>query len=228
MFGHNLPDTIYDQIASLGRAYIDNDGGKPVVSATLGSNTVAVVLKKNDDEVEHLSDADRAEMNALRKPFVLVGSSKFISESYMPDRYTERHPYVNRPFWHGVFDCYTLIRDYYRREWGLWLPVNIHRPFGWWEQGDNMYVDNAANHSFVSVRDIQRHDAIIMKMGPVPNHGAIALGDGKILHHLGGRFSCIETLTPFLKQSISVVYRNTTVQAMLAEQGDHKIEGEDG
>lgn len=223
MFGHNLPDGIYNEIASLGRAYINNDGGKPVVSDQMSPNTVAVALKKLDTEVESLSDADRAEMNALMIPFVLIGSSKDISESYMPDRYTEQHSYLNRPFLHGVFDCYTLVRDYFRREWGMWLPANIQRTYGWWENGDNLYVDGAPTYGFYNAQDIKRHDVVVMKFGPVPNHGAIYLGDGKVLHHIGGRFSCVETLTPYLKQSIAVVYRSSMVDEMLARLGDHRI-----
>lgn len=225
MFGHNLPDGIYTELASLGRAYIDNDGGKPVVSPEMTPNTVAVAIKKPDDQVESMTVTEREEMNRLKKPFVFIGSSKDISEAYLPERYTENHPYVNRPFLHGIFDCYTLVRDFYRREWGLWLPANIQRTYGWWEQGDNLYVDGAPKYGFVQAADVKRHDLIVMKLGPVPNHGAIYLGDGKILHHIGGRFSTVDTLTPFLKQSIAIVYRNQTVREILSSAGDHQIVG---
>ncbi|NDF50063.1 MAG: hypothetical protein EB116_08275 [Betaproteobacteria bacterium] len=224
MFGHDIPDSIYSELNTLNRAYINNSSGKPIVSTSIDKDTVAVVIKKLDSEVENLTETERQEMNELNKPFILIGSNKYISEAYLPDRYTEQHSYINRPFWHGVFDCYTLIRDFYRREWGLWLPINIHRPFGWWEQGYNMYVDSAGNHKFIQVKNIQRYDVIVMKLGPVPNHGAIALGNGKVLHHLGGRFSCVEILSPFLKQSVAVVYRNSTVIEKINEIGDHFIE----
>lgn len=224
MFGHNLPDGIYDALIERGAVYLDNVGGKPSVSLELSANTVAVIKKKPDDQVETISDDERAEMNALQKPFVFVGSSRDVSDAYIPDRYTEKAPYLNRPFLHGIFDCYTLVRDFYRREWGLWLPANIQRTYGWWEQGDNLYVDGAPKYGFQTVQDVKRNDLIVMKMGPVPNHGAIYLGDGKILHHIGGRFSCVETLTPFLKQSIAIVYRHTGVQEIINAMGDHLIE----
>jgi cell wall-associated NlpC family hydrolase len=52
-----------------------------------------------------------------------------------------------------------------------------------------------------------------MKIGsPVPNHGAIYLGNNKILHHAAGRFSTIQTLTNSYKQKISVIYRNKSLQ----------------
>lgn len=225
MFGHNLPDGIYTQITELGRAYLDNAGGKPVVSSVFGPHTAAVIIKKPDDQVEFMTPEERAEMNQLKRPFVFIGSNKDISEAYLPDRYTEHHQYVDRPFLHGIFDCYTLVRDYYRREFGLWLPANIQRTYGWWENGENLYVDGAPKYGFRQVDDVKRHDLLVMKFGPVPNHGAIYLGEGKLLHHIGGRFSCVERLTPYLKQSIAVVYRNATVQDMLASVGDHMIEG---
>lgn len=222
MFGHNLPDGIYNLVAERGQAYINNVEGKPVVGDALVSNTVAVVFKKPDNEVETITDAEREEMNRLQKPFVFVGSTKDISDAYLPDRYTENHPYLNRPFLHGVFDCYTLVRDYYRRMWGMWLPANIQRTYGWWEQGDNLYVDGAGNYGFKAVSQLRRHDVIIMKLGPVPNHGAVYLGNEQVMHHLGGRFSCIEKLTPFMRQSIAVVYRSTAVEEAVAAGNDRE------
>jgi cell wall-associated NlpC family hydrolase len=227
MFGHSLPEAIYEELKARQRAYIGNHEGKPVVREALGTDTVAVVLFRVNDDVDVLSDVDRAEMNAVKLPFVLIGNDRHVTEAYMPDRYTEHRPYVNRPFWHGVFDCYTLLRDVFRREWGMWLPMNVHRPFGWWETGDNHYVDKAAEFGFYRASAIKRFDVLIMRMSSVPNHGALALGNGMILHHLGGRFSCVEPLSAALKRHIAVIYRNRAVEQKLAADGDRRIKGID-
>jgi len=225
MFGHNLPENIYDELRKIERVYVDQDKGRPRISTEIGPNTAAVVIKKPDDEVLTLTDEDRAEMNALKLPFVLIGSNRDISEAYLPDRFTENHGYLNRPFLHGVFDCYTMVRDFYLLEWNMWLPANIQRPYGWWDQGDNLYIDGAPQYGFEPVSDLKRHDLVVMKFGPVPNHGAIYLGDGKVLHHVGGRFSCVETLTNYYKTTIAIIYRNRFVQEKLTNGVDHTIPG---
>ncbi len=226
MFGHQLPQNIYDKLRKFSKLYINQDNGRPRVSETLGPTTCAVAIKKPDTEVQLMTDEERAEMNQLQLPFVFVGSNKDISEAFLPDRFTENHSYINRPFLHGIFDCYSMVRDFYLREWELWLPANIQRTYGWWDQGDNLYVDGAPQYGFEPVNDLKRHDLIVMKFGPVPNHGAIYLGDNKVLHHIGGRFSCIEELGRKYKQSIAIIYRNRFVTEKLSLGADHQVEGE--
>jgi len=104
-------------------------------------------------------------------------------------------PYTGRPFVHGVLDCYALCRDWYEREMGIVLP-DPEREAEWWNKGQNVYLDGFEENGFVSigkdVRKLQRGDGILMQiLSPVPNHAAIYLGDGKILHHVYGRLSGI-------------------------------------
>lgn len=226
MFGHQLPQNIYDKLKKSDKLYINQSNGRPVVSTTRDATTCAIVIKKPDIDVQTITDVERAEMNTLKLPIVFVGSNKDISEAFLPDRFIENHGYINRPFLHGIFDCYSMVRDFYLREWGLWLPANIQRTYGWWDEGDNLYVDGAPQYGFEPVNDLQRHDLIVMKFGPVPNHGAIYLGDNKVLHHIGGRFSCIEELSRNYKKSIGIIYRNRLVTEKLTLGSDHMIEGE--
>jgi len=216
MFGHDLPTYLYEKVRELNRAYVENHMGKPVIGETLNSATIAVAVYRNSDSlVKILTDAERLEMNQIKKPFIIFGSNVEISESFLPDRYTENAPYLNRPFWHGVFDCYTLIRDYYYRVWGIWLPTNINRPFNWWNQGSNLYShENAGAVNFYKVHKIKAYDTIIFNLGgSVPNHGAVVLDNSNtLLHHLGGRFSCIEPLSATLRQNIATVYRSKTIE----------------
>lgn len=103
-------------------------------------------------------------------------------------------PYLKRPYVYGTLDCYTLIRDWYRRECGITLP-EFHRPPKWWEKGMNLYVDNFEAVGFISLHGQvpQRGDLFLIQMfSPVPNHSAICLGDGMILHHVQDRLSTRE------------------------------------
>lgn len=104
-------------------------------------------------------------------------------------------PYEGRPFVHGVLDCYALCRDWYKRELNIDLPDDP-REDNWWEKGGNLYVDGFEKNGFVSIghdeRDLKRGDGILMQIrSSVPNHAAVYLGEGLILHHLHSRLSGI-------------------------------------
>jgi cell wall-associated NlpC family hydrolase len=224
MFGHDLPTYLYQKVRETKKAYVENHMGKGIIGETLNSATIAVaVYRDNDSLVKTITDEERLEMNQIKKPFVIFGSTVDRSESFLPDRYTENAPFLNRPFWHGVFDCYTLLRDYYYRIWDLWLPTNLNRPFNWWNQGPHLYsAENAGAVNFYKVHKIKKYDAIIFNLGgAAPNHGAVVIDDNNtLLHHLGGRFSCVEPLSSTLRQNISTVYRSKTIEDILKTETD--------
>ena len=213
MLGHSLPESLYSEIKDKKKVFVVQNEGKPQLSDNVTDTLVGIVLYKSDEDIFSISEEERKEMNDLKVPFVTLGSSKDISEVFIPDRFFENSKLVNRPFLHGMFDCYTLIRDYYRRNFNVILPTNLQRNWEWWTEGSNLYVDNAKKYGFEEVQDIKIYDVLIMNINSqVPNHGAIYLGDNKILHHIGGRFSTIESLKSSYKHSLSVIYRNKNIR----------------
>lgn len=208
MFGYEIPDGVFSLLEKYDLIYLGQTKGKLHVIEK-ETDCVIVVKKKKDDCVFQIDFSERLLMNKIKKPLVTIGSSKDMSEVFMPDRYFEDLPYEGRPFLHGFLDCYTLIRDYYRKELDIILPTNMQRNWEWWNEGSNLYVDNAKNYGFKQVSDIKKYDILVMSLNSsVPNHGAIYLGDNKILHHIGGRFSTIEDYTSTFKHTTSTVYRN--------------------
>ncbi len=103
-------------------------------------------------------------------------------------------PFVGRQFMHGVLDCYSIIKDYFEFELSILIP-DFDRKFEWWNAGQNLYLDNFSKAGFVEVKNqtLKKNDVILMQINsPVPNHGAIYLGEEKILHQLSGRLSSID------------------------------------
>jgi len=227
MFGHELPTVIYEKLQQVGKLYIANDKGKPVVEYEPGRNTVAILFYKEYNNVHAISEREREEMNRLKKPTGLVGSNKDMYRTFLPDRYIENHPFINRIFIHGIFDCHTLLHDYYSRQFDLWIPASMQKTYGWWDEGEDLYFQHKPDY-VEQVTTIKRHDTVLFKLGPVANHAAIALGNNKILHHLGGRFSCVELLNTTLKNSIYAVYRIKNIDELVSKHGDKFIEGENG
>jgi hypothetical protein len=212
MLGHNVSDELIKLLNEENRLELSQREGK-LFKKENDEELVAILLKKNNFEVNKLTLEERSEMNYSKVIFVTIGDTKNFSEVFIPNRYFENAKYEGRPFLHGIFDCYTLVRDYYKRNFDIYLPTNIQRDWEWWNKGQNLYVENAKDCSFEEAEDIKKYDILVMKINsPVPNHAAIYLGEGKILHHMAGKFSTIQNLTFSLKQKISVIYRNKSLK----------------
>lgn len=138
------------------------------------------------------SQADRVACEASGLPWHIVGIP---SEDWIriePTGFVA--PLVGREWSHGVLDCYSLVRDWFRSERGVLLP-NFARFDDWWKRGENLYLDNFSRVgfevvNFADLRNLLLGDCFLMQVAsPVPNHAAVYLGDGLILHHLQGRLS---------------------------------------
>jgi proteasome lid subunit RPN8/RPN11 len=135
------------------------------------------------------SQADRVACEASGLPWHIVSIPSGDWTSIQPTGYAA--PLVGREWSHGVLDCYALVRDWFRCECGIHLP-NFTRFDDWWKRGENLYLDNFAQVGFgvVEPDELQTGDCLLMQVAsPVPNHAAVYLGDGLILHHLQGRLS---------------------------------------
>lgn len=103
--------------------------------------------------------------------------------------------YVGIPFVHGTTDCYSLIRDFYKNEFNIELS-DYARPDYWWTKGQNLYMDNFKKEGFYLLDDREEPqfgDIFLIALGcSVASHGAIYIGENKILHHVQGRPSSID------------------------------------
>lgn len=100
-------------------------------------------------------------------------------------------PYIGRPYIYETFNCFTLVRDYYRYEFGITLGDHKF-PHGWWKTGGNHYVDLFEQEGFFQVLDgkFQIGDVLLMQTEPGnPGHIAVYVGGDMILHHCEKRLS---------------------------------------
>lgn len=116
-------------------------------------------------------------------------------------------PLIGRQFMHGVWDCYSLVRDTFRlgKEQLAELDVTQRWPFepvtfpefprsdAWWDGPDDLYVQNFGSVGFdVIERDQARvGDCMLMRIGSSKklSHAAILIDQDLILHHLPTRLS---------------------------------------
>lgn len=125
----------------------------------------------------------------------------------------EERDYTGRQWVLGYADCWSLIREYYQREFALSLG-NYSVPYEWWEGGkEHLYDDNWQQEGFVEVPpgEMRPGDIIMMRVqASVTNHAAVYLGDNIILHHMSGHLS---SRTPYGKY-----YRDRTVRVVRHEE----------
>ena len=135
------------------------------------------------------SQADQVACEATGLPWHIVSLPTEDWQVLTPSGY--KAPIVGRQWCHGVLDCYSLIRDWYRDELEVYLP-DFPRFDEWWLRGDNLYLDNFENAGFIVIDPTQltSGDCLLMQIGSsVPNHAAVYVGQGQIIHHLQGRLS---------------------------------------
>lgn len=160
------------------------------------------------------SQADRVSCEATGLPWLIVSHPTGQHLVLKPEGYVA--PLEGRQYTHGVLDCYQLIVDYYKQTLGIEMP-HFHREDGWWLQGGNLYLENYEKADFVQVGDgthldLREHDVLLLQVGsPVPNHAAVVLADGCILHHVYGRLSSRDIYGGYWRNATTHVLRHRSL-----------------
>jgi proteasome lid subunit RPN8/RPN11 len=139
------------------------------------------------------TDADRRSCEVSGLPWTIISWPTGELHTIVPCGYEA--PLVGRSFAHGVLDCYTLVRDWYRLERGIELP-DFNRPDNWWDDGESdLYTQGfplAGFRTLSGADELGVGDVILMQRrsgNGVPNHAGVYVGDGHFLHHMYGRLS---------------------------------------
>lgn len=111
-----------------------------------------------------------------------------------------------RTFCHGVADCYSLIRDYFRDLEGVELP-EYPRGSEWWRDGRDLYLENLEHAGFRVVSTdpttyagiAQPGDVFLRRvMSDVVNHGGVYVGKGLALEQFPKSLSQRRPIGPAL------------------------------
>jgi cell wall-associated NlpC family hydrolase len=114
---------------------------------------------------------------------------------------------VGRQWLYGKFDCYTIVRDYYKLL-GIIMP-DYERPKDL-ITSDSIFLDQAKNCNFkqIDFEERSKDDVLIMKLGTKnPMHAAIFLGNNTILHQKYESLSCTENYSVYYRRSTKAVFR---------------------
>lgn len=178
----------------------------------------AALVHSHPDGPAYPSEADMRTQIALGIPFGIVVSTPQGAGGYF-EWGGNRPSLCDRPFRHGVTDCYGLIRDYFSEQLGIVLQ-DYARGWEWWEEGKNLYLELFSEAGFYRVRneDLQAGDMIMFRLrGEKPAHAGLYIGNGEIMHHLGGSKGYDPTRKPMVdglarwQKFIHGVYRHKDV-----------------
>lgn len=155
------------------------------------------------------SEADLIGCEMSNLPWIIVSWPSGETYQFSPSGY--KAPLVGRKFIHGVLDCYSLIRDYYKETLNISLP-DYEREELWWEKNQNLYIENFENAGFFEVPggldDLKLHDVVMMQISsPVVNHAGIYIGDNTVLHHFMNRLSSRDVFGESLRRSTVKIVR---------------------
>lgn len=167
---------------------------------------IQAIVHSHPDVAAAPSEADLVACEASKKPWVICSVFKAKAHElriFRPSGY--KAPLVGRMFFHGVLDCYALVKDFYERELGIELP-DFDREDDWWSKGQNLYMDHFRDAGFTPLEKgetLDYGDVILMQIrAKVTNHAGIFLGTHPLkeapnlhpvpnafLHHMYGRLS---------------------------------------
>lgn len=152
------------------------------------AGTIIAIVHSHPDATTQPSQLDIAQCDLSQLPWIIASWPEGDIREVLPREGVK--PLLERPFVHGIWDCYAIVRDWYQLERRIELP-NFARTDGWWSRGENLYMTHYAEAGFVlAVGELQPGDVIVMQVqAPEPNHAAVYLGDGMMLHHMYGQLS---------------------------------------
>ena len=154
------------------------------------------------------SEADLQGMEVSKVPWVIVSASTDSYTLSFPSGH--KPPLYGRHFAHGIFDCYSFVRDAYLKFKGFQLPDYARIP-EWWEAGQNLIVENFEAAGFVEVEcnQLQIWDGLLMRVGSgVVNHVGILVDDNMLGHHMTGRLSSKDVYSDFYRSRTLKVVRH--------------------
>ena len=107
---------------------------------------------------------------------------------------------IGRQWEYGIFDCYTIVRDYYKLL-GISLP-DYERPKDV-ETCESIFLKESDKLNFkeVNINDRRPNDVLIMKIWTKePMHAAVLLKNDMILHQRFESLSCSEYFNHYYRR----------------------------
>lgn len=152
------------------------------------------------------SSDDRLNSENCKLPFIIFQPDQQTLDHYDPTG--QPIDLIGRHWTYGVSDCYTLAKDYYKQH-GVELKDYVRNDL-YELKKDSPFLKYFEENGFHRVDGPPKvRDGLLMNVySNQPNHCAVLVADGLILHHLQHRLSCREPFAGYWKRHTTVVLRH--------------------
>lgn len=149
------------------------------------------------------SESDKVFADAWDIPVIVICPKTKNYNSYFPSEFTaENFELLNREYILGVFDCYTLARDFYFKEFGVSLK-RIDRRLDWsLEEIGEECLEKIEDFAWLKYGDI-----LVFGKNDKFLHCGVYAGNNKIIHQNLAKKSCIDDITGNLMSTFIRAYR---------------------
>lgn len=186
---------------------LDLVGHTSVEDSILGSGgELIAVLHSHVYSGPELSSLDSCAMEDSNLMWAIYSVSKDTWGFYTGPQYCA--PLLGREYIAGKQDCYTLVQDWIRQEYGKNLP-NFDRDDKWWKNPNKNIIEEHMRGVGLSLVGgcLRRGDILLLSMARKKiDHLAIYEGGGVILHQVDGH--------PSKREIYSEVYQKLTRGAL--------------
>jgi proteasome lid subunit RPN8/RPN11 len=160
------------------------------------------------------SAGDRAACTASGLPWYIYSVPDHSFAAIDPDDFPA--PLVGREFLWGINDCGTLVRDYYREKLGINLVYEPYPERFWKDPNHKPYLRKFLENGFRIVNAPKEHDCLLLQLSAdEPNHAAIYINGGLILHHVQNRLSCRDVYGGYWREVTRYVLRHESLMENL-------------
>jgi len=181
------------------------------------------IYHSHTSENETFSENDKMNSHNHQITFLLYNTIKDSFFSYDPAK--EKTVELNKNFIIGKSDCYTLVKDYYKKleiilsgenflgdDWHKKNPHLIQELFNLNETNPSLPIEELNKDA-----PLKKHDVLVFEFqkGLGPNHVGVYIGDGTLYHHPRNKYPTVEKLGKHHLKKVCKVYRHKE----LNEQG---------
>lgn len=171
---------------------------------------IITIVHSHPDEPSTPSQADRVSCESTGVPWFIISVRKekelvTTHDFQIVSPVGYKAPLLGRRFYHGVLDCYTIVKDWYEREKGIIL-LDFERDDQWWETEQELYIENFEKAGFYRLPEdapLLPGDVIMMQLrSKRTNHAGVFIGEqtlkeephihpvpNAMLHHVYGMLS---------------------------------------
>jgi proteasome lid subunit RPN8/RPN11 len=183
----------------------------PRFDAAVVQSTLTCVIHSHPNGPSYPSEDDMVQQLATGVPWIILNVNESGVTNYIGwGGNLPTADLIGRPFLHGIFDCYSAVRDVFALgkdalatqgiAWPL-APIKlpeIPRDDAWWRKGQDLYHDNIAKQGFKIITRVEAKpgDGFLIKIGDARanpqqrlNHAGLLLEKEQIIHHLPLRVS---------------------------------------